>query len=54
MNKSDKIDFKFDAPKKCAVPECNNKPYAKNKLTPFVYEWVCHKHYDEFCRGIVR
>lgn len=54
MNRYDREDFADDEPTKCAVPECKNKPYAKNKLTPTVYEGVCHKHYDEFCRGVVR
>jgi hypothetical protein len=54
MNKSDKIDFKNDEPKKCAVPDCKNKPCAKNKLTPDVYEWVCQKHNLEFNYGVVR
>ena len=51
MNKQDKADFEFDNPKKCAVQYCNNKPVAKNKLLPDVYEWVCHKHDRQFNYG---
>ncbi len=54
MNRADKIDFSNDSPKKCNVKDCNNKPFAKDYLTRTVYVWVCRKHYNEFCRGIVK
>ncbi len=33
-------------PKKCQMKDCDNKAYAKDKLTIFQFIWVCRKHYE--------
>ena len=42
----------WSKPDRCNEEGCNNKAYAKNFLTPFVWNWVCRKHYYDFCYGI--
>ena len=42
----------FDKPDKCEYGDCNNKAYAKDKLTLVNWRWVCKKHHFQCAYGI--
>jgi len=44
----------FEKPEKCNIKYCNNKAYAKNNLTPTMWEWVCRRHYKEYVYGVTK
>lgn len=42
----------IDKPEKCSEHECNNKVYAKDKITKDQWRWVCKKHHFQYAYGI--
>lgn len=42
----------LEKPDKCSEHDCNNKAYAKDKITKDQWRWVCRKHHFQFAYGI--
>ena len=42
----------IEKPDKCSEHDCNNKAYAKDKITRDQWRWVCKKHHFQFAYGI--